>query len=133
MQDVTHDMPLNETDKAWVRETIRDAHKRSRLGKFTSFLKEWSGVGAAMAFLLLVFTQWNTYIEFRTRTDDRLKSIEDDLRILKKFSANGAASSLADAGKYAKEGKIELAVKAAQQAAETITSAASGKVPASPG
>ena len=54
MQDVTDDMPLNETDKAWIRETIRDAHKRSRFGKFASFIKEWGGVGAAMAFLLFV-------------------------------------------------------------------------------
>jgi hypothetical protein len=79
-------MPLNETDKAWVRQTIRDAiadtHKISKWGKLTRFIKEWSGTSAAVAVLILFFTQWTGYIEFRTHTNDRLDTIESNLRTL---------------------------------------------------
>jgi hypothetical protein len=72
-------MPLNETDKAWIRETIRLAHGRHGWGKLTGFIKDWSGAGAAVAILVLFFTQWTGYVEFRTKTGDRLDNIEKTL------------------------------------------------------
>ena len=70
------DMPLNETDKAWVRERIKSAHERHGWGKLTGAIKDWGGTGAAVAILLLAVTQWTAYIEFRTQTNDRLGAIE---------------------------------------------------------
>jgi len=73
------DMALNEADKAWIRQEIQAAHKRHGLGKLTGFLKDWGGFGAAIAILIFVLMQWTGYIEFRTRTDDRLTGIEKNL------------------------------------------------------
>jgi hypothetical protein len=73
------DMPLNETDKAWVRENIKAAHERRGWGKLTGAIKDWSGAGAAIAILILAVTQWTAYIEFRTQTTDRLGMIEKKL------------------------------------------------------
>jgi hypothetical protein len=72
-------MALNETDKAWVRLEIQAAMKRRGWGKLTGFIKDWSGAGAAAGILILVFTQWTGYTEFRVRTGDRLDSIERKL------------------------------------------------------
>jgi len=69
-------MPLNETDKAWVRENVKAAHERNGWGKLTGAIKDWSGAGAAIAILILGVTQWTAYIEFRTQTNDRLSIIE---------------------------------------------------------
>jgi hypothetical protein len=78
-------MPLNETDKSWIREQIQLATKRQGWGKLTGFLKDWSGAGAAITILVFFFTQYTTYVEFRTRTSDRLDAIE---RALPWISAN---------------------------------------------
>jgi hypothetical protein len=78
------DMALNEQDRAWIRETIResiqnaDSH-RSGLQRFFRGLREWGGVGAAVAVLLFAATQWGGYIEFKTKTSDRLDGIEGRL------------------------------------------------------
>jgi hypothetical protein len=42
-------MPLNEADRAWIRQEIQSAHKRLGIGKLTGFIKDWSGTGAAAA------------------------------------------------------------------------------------
>ena len=76
------DMALNEVDKAWIKQEIQAAHKRSGLGKLTGFIKDWSGTGAAGAILLLAFTQWSAYTEFRTHANDRLDVIEKKLSVL---------------------------------------------------
>jgi hypothetical protein len=57
---------------------------------------------------------------------ERMSTIEGELKVL--LSQN----SLATAGSYAKEGKIQLAVKAVQRATDTVATAATGKLPASP-
>jgi hypothetical protein len=57
----------------------------------------------------------------------RIEAIKAD-----RLSPVGAASPLAAAAKYAKEGKTELAVKATQQAVHSIAAAATEKKPASP-
>jgi hypothetical protein len=72
-------MPLNETDKSWIRETIRDAHKSHGLGRLTRFIKEWSGAGAAVGIIVFVLTQWTAYTEFRVQTTGRLTAIEGQL------------------------------------------------------
>lgn len=77
--EIENDMPLNETDKAWMREQIRESRKRHGLGKLTGFVKDWSGAGAAIAILILALTQWTSYVEFRTQTNDRLDGIEKRL------------------------------------------------------
>jgi hypothetical protein len=82
LQLETIDMPLNETDKAWVRQEFQAAHKRHGFGKLTGFVKDWSGAGAAVAILLFVVLQWGTYVEFRTQTLDRLVQIEKNLTAL---------------------------------------------------
>lgn len=69
-------MPLNEVDKAWIRQEIQVAHKRKGLGKLTGFIKDWSGAGAAVAILILAFTQWTAYTEFKATTTYRLQNIE---------------------------------------------------------
>jgi hypothetical protein len=72
-------MPLNETDKAWVRQEIQAAQKP---GGLTGLIKEWSGTGAAVAILISFLLQWNGYTEFRTLTGVRLSNIEKNLEKL---------------------------------------------------
>lgn len=81
--DTESDMPLNDGDRAWIRQSIQDAHKRSGLGRLTGFIKDWSGTSAAVAILILAFTQWNTYTEFRVHTSDRLDAIDKTLLTLR--------------------------------------------------
>jgi len=76
MQIEIADMPLNETDKARVREYVKGTHERHGWGKLTGAIKDWGGAGAAVAILILAVTQWTAYIEFRTQTNDRLGIIE---------------------------------------------------------
>jgi hypothetical protein len=73
------DMPLNETDKAWVREYVRTVHQRQGWGKLTGFIKDWSGTSAAIGILLFFVTQWGGYTEFKTHTGDKLIGIEGRL------------------------------------------------------
>jgi len=71
-------MALNDQDRAWIRETIQNAHKAHGLGVLMRFIKEWSGTGAAIAVILFALTQWTTYVEFRTTTNNRLDAIEKE-------------------------------------------------------
>lgn len=80
-------MPLNETDKAWIRTEIQAGHKRAGLGVLTGFIKDWSGTGAAITILVVFFTQWTAYTEFRVHTADRLDAIESSLRTIQASSA----------------------------------------------
>jgi hypothetical protein len=73
-------MPLNETDKSWIRETIENANKSHGWGKAVKFIREWSGVEAAVAILIFAATQWTSYIEFRTTTNTSLTSMNDKLQ-----------------------------------------------------
>jgi hypothetical protein len=72
-------MPLNETDKAWVREYFKTTQERLGWGKLTGAIKDWGGAGAAAAILILAVTQWTAYVEFRTQTNDRLGIVEKKL------------------------------------------------------
>ncbi|HEX4005786.1 MAG TPA: hypothetical protein VHX60_06405 [Acidobacteriaceae bacterium] len=72
-------MPLNETDRAWVRETIQNTLNINGRGRLARFTKDWSGAGAAIAIVLFMALQWTAYVEFRTQTNDRLGRIEGQL------------------------------------------------------
>jgi hypothetical protein len=72
-QDI--DMPLNDADRAWVREAIRTAHERRGLGKLTGAVKDWGGTGAAVAILIFFILQWGGYVEFKTATNLKLDHI----------------------------------------------------------
>lgn len=70
---LVENMPLNETDKAWIRQEIR----QHGWGRF----KNWGVVlGPAVAISIFILYQWSGYVEFRTQTGDRLKIIEDGIR-----------------------------------------------------
>jgi hypothetical protein len=76
---IAEDMPLNETDKAWVREHVRNVLQRHSWGKLTGFIKDWSGLGAVVAVVLFVALQWSGYTEFKTHTGDTLIDIGNHL------------------------------------------------------
>ncbi len=114
------DMPLNATDKAWITLEIQNALKRKGWGKLTGFLKDWSGAGAAITILVLFFTQWTGYIEFRTKTGDRLDAIEKilpqisaSLELLKPHAGNTLPQVMKDAINNKSDRKIGLNTVAA--------------------
>jgi hypothetical protein len=90
-------MPLNDADRAWIRQEIQAAHKRQGWGKLTGFIKDWSGASAAVGILIFLATQWSGYIEFRTGTNIRLQNIEDSIKLIRRELSPlqiGALSSL---------------------------------------
>jgi len=133
----TDDMPLNETDKAWVRETIREAHKSHGISRLTAFLKNWSGVGASVAILIFALTQWSAYVEFRTKTGDRLDQIdktvdqiEDDLRTLKNIYSP-LMDTIGDPASARKQKPEQVAFRF-KQAKYIVTTAIKSGVPTDP-
>jgi hypothetical protein len=70
-----YDMPINETDKGWIRQEINAVFdKRSGRG-LLKIIRDWSGTSAAVGILIFFITQWGNYTEFRTHTNDTLTSI----------------------------------------------------------
>ena len=127
--DSEDDMPLNETDKAWIRQEIQSAHKRRGFGKFTGFIKDWGGTSAAGAIVILAFTQWGAYVEFRTHTGDRLDTIE---RTIHDQQRAWVTSHLQSAEEEAKAGQVATANVQLRMAAESLQTLASAHVPAPP-
>jgi len=74
------DMALNDQDRAWIREAIRESGQRTRLGKLLTGIKEWGGTGAAVAILIAFFSQWSSYVQFKTHTNDELGIIDGRLK-----------------------------------------------------
>jgi hypothetical protein len=105
------DMPLNETDKAWIREAIRDANKSQGWGAFKRFVKDWSGFGAAVTILVFAATQWTAYVEFRTTTTDAIKGI------------NRRLDSSADVSRLEKITLLPIDKSGAEAARKVITDA----------
>ena len=122
-----NDMPLNETDKSWVRLEIQSAHKRHGLGKLTGFIKDWSGTSAAVAILILALTQWGNYVEFRTHTSDRLDGLERDVHSLQRSQVN---LSLNSAVQEAKAGQKDNANSHIQQATDILQNLSDDHAPA---
>lgn len=71
------DMPLNETDKAWVRDEIRKSLRLTGFAKFTNLLKGWLPLLIGAALVAFVLNEWSGYVQFRTHTGDRLDTIEN--------------------------------------------------------
>ena len=65
-------MPLNDADKAWIREAIREASKPS----IAKFFKDWVPAAAVVALLIFAWTKNGEYSEFRGKTEQRLADIE---------------------------------------------------------
>lgn len=70
------DMPLNETDKAWVREEISKSLELTGFAKFTNLLKGWLPLLIGAALVVFVLNEWSGYVQFRTNVGDRLDTIE---------------------------------------------------------
>ena len=69
------DMALNEADKKWLSEKFQPVHK----SRIANLIKEWGSPAVAVVILIFALTEWGTYVEFRTRTNDRLGIIETKL------------------------------------------------------
>lgn len=102
------DMPLNDTDKGWIKNAIADALTGHFKG-WKETIRIWSLPSVSVAILLFLFTQWEKYVEFRTHSLDRLDSIEKNikdidsglltLRISQVSSTPNEKKSQIDAGK----------------------------------
>ena len=65
-------MPLNDVDRAWIREAVREASKPS----IAKFFKDWVPAAAVVALLIFAWTKNGEYSEFRGKTEQRLADIE---------------------------------------------------------
>src|ERR1017187_9731124 len=74
--ETVEDMPLNDSDRAWIRQEIRESHKRQGFAAITGFMKDWGGIFAAGGLIIFVFGQWGGYVDFRSNTRDRLETLE---------------------------------------------------------
>ncbi len=79
--DLAEEMPLNETDRAWIKQSVQAAIGDANRGVLNRF-KAWSGPSITGALLIFTLTQWSQYVEFRTRTVDRLDNIDASIRNL---------------------------------------------------
>lgn len=125
--ELENEMPLNDTDKGWIRNEIQITHKRQGLGKLSGFFKDWSGFGAAIAILIFIFTQWGNYVEFRTRTSDRLDGLERDVHSLQRSQVNVSLKSAID---EAKAGQRDNANSHIQQATDILQNLSEDHAPA---
>lgn len=74
-------MALNDQDRAWIRQEIQGAFRQRG---FWSKFKDWIPITVVVAIGLFVLQQWGTYVEFKTRTSDRLDNIENkDLKAIR--------------------------------------------------
>jgi hypothetical protein len=71
-------MPLNDGDRAWIRQEIQEGLKGLSFLRLR-ILAPYLLAGAVIVFVLV---QWSGYVEFRTRTEDRLSYIETNLNKL---------------------------------------------------
>src|SRR5260370_32615019 len=75
------DMALIKADKEWIESSITEALRKRFSSKLARF-QAWSPAGAFIAVLIFVLLQWNSYTVFRVHTEDRLDTIEANLRTL---------------------------------------------------
>jgi hypothetical protein len=69
-------MPLNDTDKSWVREAIRDAGQKRGL---VFRIKEWGGLAAIVPVAGFLLVQWNGYSRFRATAELRMDRVEKSM------------------------------------------------------
>ena len=72
-------MPLNETDRGWIKQAIAEA-LQNRFKGWKETVRLWSIPSVALAILIFAFTQWEKYVEFRTHAGDRMDSIEQKVK-----------------------------------------------------
>jgi hypothetical protein len=70
---IENNMALNEQDRAWIREQINSAFERRNVWQR---IRDWLPVTAMIAIAIYALTQWTNYVEFRTKTNDRLDTME---------------------------------------------------------
>lgn len=60
-------MPLNDADKAWVRQEIQNSRKHGVL----TYIREWLPFAGVITLLVFIVTQWGDYKEFEGSTVSR--------------------------------------------------------------
>ena len=131
------EMALNNTDKAWITLEIQNALKRKGWGKLTGFVKDWSGTSAAVGILIFLITQWGAYTEFKTRTGDRLDTIEKQigtiqgdiraLRLSQSAATPSSSQSIEEAKRIvneAKTSKVPIPVETIERTGKEFVEAA---------
>jgi hypothetical protein len=74
-------MALNEQDRAWIHQEINAAVRgRNPWEKIVHYVPT-TGI---IAIFIFIITQWTAYVEFRTKTNDRLDAIEKSLVEIKR-------------------------------------------------
>jgi hypothetical protein len=68
-------MPLNESDRSWVREQIREFQQQSKVARF---FQHWLPLLIVGGGLIWFLNGWSGYVTFRTHTNDKLGTIEQD-------------------------------------------------------
>jgi hypothetical protein len=74
-------MPLNDSDRAWIKQAIQEALKGRGWGRIVSALRDWSAVAVVLGLGIFVVGEWKDYIKFNTATLLRLNNIENKLAI----------------------------------------------------
>ena len=122
------DVPLNEQDKAWIRETIRDAHRQQGWGRIAKIFKDWGALGIAAGIAFFLLSQFGDYREFRGNVNARLTNIESQLtgieEHLTKIDGALAPQAIKDASIHPDNPKsaaqVDQALNAATKAGITI-------------
>jgi hypothetical protein len=68
-------MALNDMDKAWVREAIREGNKPN----VEKLIKDWFPAAAVVALLIFAWNKSSDFTAFTVKTNDRLEQIEKTL------------------------------------------------------
>jgi len=89
-------MAINKNEWEQIKLLLKDALSEHDKGKLQRF-KSWSPLGALVAVILFMLTQWNAYSVFRTHTEDRLATIEG--KLLKAEATQSPQAVLAEISK----------------------------------
>ena len=106
-------MPLNDTDKTWVREAIREGNK-STLEKF----KDWIPAAVAVGLLIFAWNKNEDYTQFKVTTGLRLEGVEKSLA-RQNLTSNAALSTDAFASNLP---QLEADIKAASEKKVNVSS-----------
>jgi hypothetical protein len=73
------DMALTKADRDSIKNDLREEIHGTGWRKLGILIRTWSLPSVAVAFILFLWSQWGTYVEFRTHTGDRLDGVEKSL------------------------------------------------------